>query len=616
LPEHWQAENKAAAEVIVGILEREGSEVDLSDAETYDRVGEEIHTAWVERNSWQRGAVIKDREGNPVLNKQGEEVRYGDAFAKLPEVEQEKDISQMRTAQKIFMVGIESGIETEGSIEIGGEEISAETISAKGAAAINKVRLMEGDEGESLTDKESEFEFDGSPEARPDNVEELGEESSEKLAENTSERGGTIEELEVSNSDREFINMLEEHGISYAIRNIDEFEGLGSEAAISILEKDSSRLRGSSYLLRHFEELSQEVADKMIEAGSVWTVAGCLDNFGNLNQETAYKIIKEGHGGYVLDKLDKFDGLSSDHDVIDLFIAAGRGSNVAERLEMFEGLDHKELVDKLIEAGDGQGIAYSLEKFEGIDHQELVDKLLESGDGKNIARYLEKFEGIDHQELVDKLVEGGHNWNIVRNLEKFKGINYQGLASKMIERGDIDAVAEHLKKFEELSLDIAHQLIEAGKEWSVAGSLEKFKGLNHQDLADRLVEKGSARRIVFNLEKFEGLDNLQEIVDKTIENGDAWAIAKYLGKIKGLNRKKLAKRLIKMGYERAVNESLGDVESWEEQGPWERRIAKQNKKVRRGPGDGTIQDAARSSLRNVPSMRFLSDAADFWSDSF
>lgn len=105
LPEDWKGENKAAAEVIVGILEREGGNVDLSDQATYDNIGSEIHEAWASRNEWQKDEVIKDGSGVSVLNDEGEEVKYGDPFTKLPRIEKEKDITQMRTAKKVFMLG-------------------------------------------------------------------------------------------------------------------------------------------------------------------------------------------------------------------------------------------------------------------------------------------------------------------------------------------------------------------------------------------------------------------------------------------------------------------------------------------------------------------------------
>ena len=105
LPEHWQAENKAAAETAVNLVLDAQGKLDLSDQATYDRVGDAVHKAWLSRNGWQKDVVIKDGNGNPYLKKDGSPVKYGDAFVGLPPAEQEKDIQHIRMAMK--MLGLE-----------------------------------------------------------------------------------------------------------------------------------------------------------------------------------------------------------------------------------------------------------------------------------------------------------------------------------------------------------------------------------------------------------------------------------------------------------------------------------------------------------------------------
>ena len=80
LPEDWQAENKAAAEVIVGILSESTEVPDLSDEEHINMVGEKIHTAWLARNEWAKGGDL--------------DVPFKD----LPADEQAKDINQLKIA--------------------------------------------------------------------------------------------------------------------------------------------------------------------------------------------------------------------------------------------------------------------------------------------------------------------------------------------------------------------------------------------------------------------------------------------------------------------------------------------------------------------------------------
>jgi len=150
-----------------------------------------------------------------------------------------------------------------------------------------------------------------------------------------------------------------------------------------------------------------------------------------------------------------------------------------------------------------------------------------------------------------------------------------------------------------------------GDEEAVVGGFETGSG-DHEFIS--MLEEHGLGYIKRNIDEFEGLDH-QEVANKLVESGNGDSIASYLEKFKGLNRKKLAKRLTKMGYEKSVNESLRDVEDWEEQGPWERRVAKQNKKVWRGGSNGEFgREASKAFLNSTPQTRSLGRVADFWSD--
>lgn len=84
LPLDWQAENKVAAEVVVGIIDTANGPVDLSDEAQRQRVGEQIHDAWLGRNDWARGGELDV------------------PFSQLPSDEQAKDIDQMFVAQQVL----------------------------------------------------------------------------------------------------------------------------------------------------------------------------------------------------------------------------------------------------------------------------------------------------------------------------------------------------------------------------------------------------------------------------------------------------------------------------------------------------------------------------------
>jgi len=84
LPEDWKAENKAAAEVVVGVmLDRDGV-IDLSDESTRLEVGGIVHDAWLDRNEWAKGGELDV------------------PFDQLTPEEQAKDINQIEVAQRIF----------------------------------------------------------------------------------------------------------------------------------------------------------------------------------------------------------------------------------------------------------------------------------------------------------------------------------------------------------------------------------------------------------------------------------------------------------------------------------------------------------------------------------
>jgi 2'-5' RNA ligase len=82
LPGDWQAENKAAGEVVQRILKQRGGTVDLSDEKTRLEVGEEIHKAWLSRNDWAAGGDLDV------------------PFAELPKDEQDKDTDQIKVAMR------------------------------------------------------------------------------------------------------------------------------------------------------------------------------------------------------------------------------------------------------------------------------------------------------------------------------------------------------------------------------------------------------------------------------------------------------------------------------------------------------------------------------------
>ena len=87
LPGDWKAENTAASEVIVGLIEEMGGaeKIDLDDPETYAAAGTIIHDRWLERNTYAKGGELDV------------------PFTELPADEQSKDLEQLNIALELFM---------------------------------------------------------------------------------------------------------------------------------------------------------------------------------------------------------------------------------------------------------------------------------------------------------------------------------------------------------------------------------------------------------------------------------------------------------------------------------------------------------------------------------
>lgn len=84
LPADWQADNKAAAEAVVGIIAELDGAVDLEDPAIVSKVGNAIHDEWLSRN----GEWAPEEQKLP--------------FDDLSAEEQQKDIDQMLIAKEVF----------------------------------------------------------------------------------------------------------------------------------------------------------------------------------------------------------------------------------------------------------------------------------------------------------------------------------------------------------------------------------------------------------------------------------------------------------------------------------------------------------------------------------
>lgn len=101
LAENWKAENKAAAHKVIEIILSEHGVINLSNPETYLRIGSAVHDAWLERNKSAKGDVL--------------DVDFKD----LPQTEKDKDIAQVLIAIELFQIDANARPLSETEVERG-----------------------------------------------------------------------------------------------------------------------------------------------------------------------------------------------------------------------------------------------------------------------------------------------------------------------------------------------------------------------------------------------------------------------------------------------------------------------------------------------------------------
>ena len=84
LPKGWDAENRAAAKVVVEIINDFEGVIDLKDEEDINAVGQRIHSEWLSRNEWAKGSDL--------------DVDFKD----LPADEQYNYVTQITTAHQVL----------------------------------------------------------------------------------------------------------------------------------------------------------------------------------------------------------------------------------------------------------------------------------------------------------------------------------------------------------------------------------------------------------------------------------------------------------------------------------------------------------------------------------
>lgn len=253
------------------------------------------------------------------------------------------------------------------------------------------------------------------------------------------------------------------------------------------------------------------------------------------DNQLAYKLIDMGQLDAMVDNLQSFKGLSG--NIAHIIIDGHREKGILGNLEVFEDLDHSEIVQKILDAGEDRIIAVHLENLKDLD-PEIAFRLIGSGYGDNVVHYLDNFVGLDRTKVAHILIDHTDEFDsVARNLEKFEGIDHVEIAERLIDKGGGVALADHFDKFQGLDhVDIANRLLDSGDGPFLARNLNRFDGLDHVDIANRLIASGNEhclKELAGNLNKFRGVDPVN-LAYTLIEAGELDSLGYNLWQFKEL----------------------------------------------------------------------------------
>ena len=264
--------------------------------------------------------------------------------------------------------------------------------------------------------------------------------------------------------------------------------------------------------LRSYGDTGRELADVLLQ--SERKNPKYIDS-KKYSEETLENLINHGELLYVFDNMDKFENL--DHKKLaKKLIDMGQSYRVHHYIDRFKWLDD-DVAEKLISEWLSEFVAENINKFDSLYHKEIAEKLMKASFwGLYLAENIDKFEWLNHKEIAEKLINGPFWQWVAENIDKFEWLNHKEVVEKLIERWYVDTVADNIDKFEWLNREeVVMKLIDEWCLYHVIKNMKKFDSSYHKKIAKKLIEKGHAFYVGENIDNFKWLD--EEIAKKFIE---------------------------------------------------------------------------------------------------
>lgn len=245
--------------------------------------------------------------------------------------------------------------------------------------------------------------------------------------------------------------------------------------------------------LEKFKEITpenqKELAKKLIESDQYYAVAKNLEKFTSLtpedHKELAKKIIRSKSVYMFGDVMMKFEGL--DKDIAEMMLSDKMYGPqfVYRHPEKFEGLDRKWLMERELATSHAFNLTQNLENFKEFLDEEVAEKLIDMKSGSNVANHLDYFHGLDLNKIAKKLIENTESFSdggqsLSQNLGKFSNLESE-IAEMLVKcRGGAESIAKNLNSFRILNKNVAEGLVWSNLSFRkvIYENLDKFEGID------------------------------------------------------------------------------------------------------------------------------------------
>ncbi len=195
--------------------------------------------------------------------------------------------------------------------------------------------------------------------------------------------------------------------------------------------------------------------------------------------------------------------------------------------EEFEEEEESENIEKYVDTlanakhGEEKDIFSKIpEKY----HNKIAKVFIDTGEVDFVGLNLHNFKNLD-EECFNKLKKAGQNnkklsWNkrMIENPEAFSEMDKNKFLLEEIKTGNDFTVSTNLDKYDNLSNEIAEELLDYQWVECISPNLEKFPDLDHKKAAKKLIENKHELSVLANREKFTGVSD-EELIEMAKATG-------------------------------------------------------------------------------------------------